>query len=96
MSVYVVAQIQIHDRERYSQYEAGFVEIFRRYEGEAVGVDDEAEVIEGSTSFSRCVILRFPSGEAFRAWYDSEEYQEIAAHRWAASTAHVSLVRGLD
>ncbi len=28
MSVYLVAQIDIHDRDRYAQYEARFMDVF--------------------------------------------------------------------
>ncbi|MEQ8693635.1 MAG: DUF1330 domain-containing protein [Pseudomonadales bacterium] len=33
MSAYIVAHITIEDRARYSQYEAGFMAIFQKYQG---------------------------------------------------------------
>ena len=41
MTTYIVATLTIHDRERYSQYEAGFMEIFQRFEGEMLAVDEQ-------------------------------------------------------
>ena len=48
MSVFVVAQIDIHDRDRYAQYEAGFMDVFAQYDGEILAVDEAPAVLEGS------------------------------------------------
>ena len=40
MTVYVVARITIEDRERYREYEAGFMEIFTAHGGELLAVDE--------------------------------------------------------
>lgn len=92
--VYVVAQIQIDDRETYRKYEAGFGEIFRKYQGKSVGFSEDPELIEGEWPYTRTVLLWFPSSEALHDWYDSPEYQKIAEHRWAASKANVVAVPG--
>jgi uncharacterized protein (DUF1330 family) len=49
-------------------------------------------VVEGEWPWTRTVLLRFPSKEAFDRWYGSPEYQEIARTRWAAATANLILV----
>ena len=95
MSVYMIANLTIDDRERYAQYEAGFVEIFARYDGELLAVDEAQEVLEGEYDHTRTVILRFPTKEAAHAWYDSEEYQTLAKHRFAASSGSALIVQGL-
>ena len=96
MSVYVVATITIHDRKRYAQYEAGFLEIFARYQGEVAAVSDDAEMLEGEKNFTRLVLARFPDREALMAWYQSPEYQELAQHRFAASDAQVAVIPGFS
>ncbi|MEM1246644.1 MAG: DUF1330 domain-containing protein [Acidobacteriota bacterium] len=93
-AVYVVAQIQIDDRETYGRYEAGFGAIFERYEGELLSVSEDPELIEGEWSYTRTVLLRFPSSAALHAWYDSADYQELARHRWAASRGNIVAVPG--
>ena len=45
MTVYIVAQINIHDREAYSVYEAGFAEIFQRYQGRMLAVDEDPHLL---------------------------------------------------
>ncbi|MFQ5382215.1 MAG: DUF1330 domain-containing protein [Dehalococcoidia bacterium] len=96
MSIYAVAQLSIHDRDLYSQYEAGFGEIFARYGGEMIAVDDAPEVLEGDETYSRCVIMRFPDRESLMAWYRSGDYQALAAIRWRASTGTAVAIRARD
>ncbi len=47
MTHYIVARIAIHDRERYAQYEAGFMQVFAEYGGQMLAVNDAPEVLEG-------------------------------------------------
>ena len=94
MSCYFIAKITIHDRELYAKYESGFDEIFPRYDGKVVAVDDSPVPLEGSPSCTRVVVIRFPSEAEARRWYDSPEYRALAAHRWRASDAEALLVHG--
>ena len=94
MSCYFVAQISIHDPGEYERYLEGFDEVFEKYDGEVVAVDDHPSVLEGHWDRTRIVLIRFPSEEEARRWYDSPEYQEIVQHRWRASKADVILVTG--
>ena len=96
MAVYIVAQISIHDRAEYQQYEAGFFEVFARYTGELLAVSENPTVVEGEWPYTRTVLLRFPSAEEARRWYDSPEYQRIAQHRFRASKANAVLVEALE
>ncbi len=96
MSVYFIAQLTIHDRERYAQYEAGFMAVLNEHGGALTAVDDAAEVVEGEWPYTRSVILRFEDRAAAMCWYESEAYQSILAHRHAASVGNIVLVRGMD
>ena len=96
MSVYIVAQIDIHDRAEYEKYQAGFMEVFERYAGELLSVSEDPIVAEGEWPWTRTVLIHFPSAEEARAWYGSAEYQELVQHRHRASKANIVLVEGLD
>ena len=85
LSTYLIAQLTIHDREKYADYENGFLEIFAKYNGKLLSVDEEPECLEGSWNFTRSVLLEFPSDEEAKAWYYSDEYQDLVKHRFAAS-----------
>ena len=47
MSSYVVAQISINDREKYARYEAGFMDIFSRFGGQVLAVDESPILSRG-------------------------------------------------
>lgn len=90
---YAIAQIRIDDPERYRQYEAGFMEIFQKYGGEILAVDDDPEVVEGDWPYTRMVVLRFDDEAAAETWYRSPEYQELAKHRFASSAGTLAFAR---
>lgn len=96
MSVYLLAQIEIQNREDYSKYQSGFMEIFSKYPGEILAVDESVETLEGRWPFTRTVILRFPDEREAKSWYNSSEYQSLAQHRFRSSTGNVALVKGLE
>lgn len=93
MSVYIIAQINIHDREEYDRYEEGFDGVFEKYKGMVMTVDEDPVVLEGEWPYRRTVLLRFPSEEEARRWFDSEEYTELKKHRLAASEGNIIMVR---
>jgi uncharacterized protein (DUF1330 family) len=72
------------------------MEIFERYGGRLLSVDEAPNVIEGEWNFARTVLLEFPSEAQALAWYRSPEYQELSRHRWAASKANLVLIKGDD
>lgn len=95
MAVYIIAQLSIHDRTEYERYQAGFLEIFARYTGELLVVSENPVVVEGEWPYTRTVLLRFPSAEDARRWYESPEYQALAQHRFRAATANVIIAEAL-
>ena len=46
MSVYIIAQFTIHDRSQYDIYESGFGEVFAKFDGKMLSVDEEPKVHE--------------------------------------------------
>ena len=96
MKAYLVAQLNIHDRDRYSEYGAGFMEILNKYHGKLLGVDEDTLVLEGDWNFARTVLLEFPSKAYASAWYNSAEYQQLAQHRFAAADGNDIMIKGLE
>ena len=45
--VYIIANLQIHDADRYREYEKGFFPILKKYEGEFITFDDNIVHMEG-------------------------------------------------
>jgi len=94
MSVYFIGNIDIHDRESYANYEAGFMEVFQEFNGRLLAVDENQRTIEGEWPATRTVVMEFPSEEDAMAWYESDAYQELMQHRLKASSASSALVSG--
>ena len=59
-----------------------------------VAFDESPEVVEGTIDFPRTVILEFPSREAFRAWYDSPEYQTVLPMRLESMPGSMIVAEG--
>lgn len=94
MSCFFIAQINIHDQAGYDKYLEGFDEVFSRFKGEVLVVDDQATILEGSWPYTRTVLIRFPDKREAEIWYKSAEYQKLARDRWQASIANIVLVEG--
>ena len=95
MTVYIIAKFTIHDRSQYDLYESGFSEVFAKFDGKMLSVDEEPMVLAGDWNATRSVIIEFPSQKSALAWMSSDEYQAIAKHRNAGSTVTSILVKGL-
>ena len=69
MSVYMIAEINIHDRSEYAKYVAGFRAMFRGFKGEVIIADESVQVIEGDWPWTRIAMLRFDDETEARRWY---------------------------
>jgi uncharacterized protein (DUF1330 family) len=95
MSYYFVANIRIRDPEEYQKYIQSAENVFDKYNGKYLAVDNEPELLEGNRSYNRIVIIEFPSKEEFICWYKSAEYQGILKHRLRAADCDTILVKGV-
>ena len=95
MTCYAIATLNIHDREGYDPYQAGFMDIFLRYRGKMLSVDEAPQTLEGEWDYTRTVLIAFPSKTDLLAWYESPDYQDLMKHRLAASTGNVVIIEAL-
>ncbi|MDA8682468.1 DUF1330 domain-containing protein [Porticoccaceae bacterium] len=95
MTVYIIARFKIHDRSEYDKYSAGFHDVFKKFDGKMLSVDEDPTVLAGEWDDTRSVIIEFPSKESALAWMTSVDYQAIAKHRNAGSTVNSILVNAL-
>ena len=95
--VYMVANFEINDAERYRVYEKGFFGILKKHNGQFYTYDDEPETLGGSSPRTgRVVIFGFPSEEAAKAWWADPEYQALSEHRRAGTEMKfLTLVHGI-
>lgn len=94
MTAYFVAQINIFDQEKYNCYLDGYNDIFDKFKGQVIAVDDDVTVLEGEWKYKRTVIIKFPGEDDLQAWYSSPAYQELAEYRRQASDANIIMIHG--
>jgi uncharacterized protein (DUF1330 family) len=95
MTVYALAQLRIHDAERYGRYMARFMPVLDKYKGKLLAADEAPRVLEGQWwDRTKVVLMEFADTNAFRAWATSPEYTEIAEDRKAGADAVVLLIKG--
>jgi uncharacterized protein (DUF1330 family) len=95
MPVYAVAQISIHDRERYEKYVSRFMEVLTSYDGRLLVADENVEVFEGEWNRDKFIMVSFADRAAFDRWAGSPEYQGIAVDRIESTDGVVLVVNGI-
>ena len=96
MSIYVIAQISITDRDLYNKYQARFLDVFKKFKGKLLAADENPQTVEGVWERDKVILIEFPDEDAFRDWAFSDEYLEIAKDRHAGSNGTVLLVKSFN
>jgi uncharacterized protein (DUF1330 family) len=76
MAAYLIANYRVTNPEGYAAYPPSVGPTLEPFGGELLAADFESEVIEGSP-LPCSVVLRFPSKQAARDWYNSDAYQAV-------------------
>lgn len=94
MAYYFIANIKINDTKEYQKYINGADEVFSKYNGEYLAVDDNPSQIEGNWNYTRAVLIKFESKDDFENWYNSKDYKAILKYRLNAADCDSILVKG--
>lgn len=95
MPAYVIADVEVLDATGYEEYRQQVPATIAAYGGRYLARGGATEVLEGSWSPKRCVILEFPDMERFRAWWDSAEYVPLRRLRERSTRSHLVVTQGL-
>jgi uncharacterized protein (DUF1330 family) len=82
---YVIVEMKVSDPERYKNYMAAAPAVVKAHGGEFIVRGGALEVLEGDWKPVRMAVLRFPSLQAAKAFYDDPMYQEARALREGAT-----------
>lgn len=88
---YVIVDMQISDMEQYKKYMADAPATIHAAGGEYLIRGGPLETLEGDWFPSRMAMLKFPTVEAAKSWYDGEMYRAARAKR-AGATSHFNMV----
>ena len=95
MAAYVIAHIDVKDPVKYEDYKKMSPVSIGKFGGRFIARGGSVEVLEGTWEPKRLVLLEFPSAEAARQWYESEDYAPAKALRQATSTGDLVMVEGV-
>ena len=94
-SGYIIASVTVTKSEQYEEYRKWSTEAMRAHGAEVCVRGGKVEVLEGDWNPGRTVILKFPSFEAARAFYDTPEYLRAREAREGASIMRMVCVEGV-
>jgi uncharacterized protein (DUF1330 family) len=95
MPAYVLFDnLEVHDPAALEEYARRVAPLVEAHGGRYVALGGPVEVLEGTWSPTFPVLIEFPSLEAARRWYSSEEYRDIKAIRLRATRSSGVLLGG--
>tara|TARA_B100000029_G_scaffold109245_1_gene100740 strand:- start:2238 stop:2525 length:288 start_codon:yes stop_codon:yes gene_type:complete len=95
MAGYVIADVNVHDSDKFSEYRNQVEPTVELYGGEYIVRGGEVEIVEGDWHLNRVVVIRFDSVAKAKEWYYSEEYKGPMALRHQSATTNVVFVEGV-
>ncbi len=95
MSAYLIADMEIKDEKALERYVAEVPAIVARYGGRYIIRGPRVEVVEGTWKPRVLAVLEFPTMDALKRWYDSEEYRPHRADRIRATQSNVVFAQGV-
>lgn len=95
MTAYVISEVEILDAGLAEAYRTLAAASIAAYGGRYLARGAEAEVVEGTSTQRRIVIVEFPSMAQARAWYASPEYAEALTVRAQALDRRLIFVDGV-
>ncbi len=96
MTTSLLAQLSIHDPDRYARYVMAFTDTLRPFDGRLLVADTRPEVLEGEWTLDKVVLIEFGDREEADRWATSDAYLAIAGDRKAAANATVIALRSVE
>ena len=94
-SAYIIANVTVTDPVQYEQYRKLSSIAMQAYGAEPCVRGGAVTVLEGDWQPERVVVLKFPSVEKAKAFYESPEYQRAKDARQGASVMRMVAVEGV-
>jgi len=94
MPAYVIADVTVTDSTTMEEYRKQVPATIAKYGGRFLVRGGAHQALEGDWKPNRLVVLEFPTMDAARRWYDSEEYRGPKALRFKAGRTNLVMVEG--
>jgi uncharacterized protein (DUF1330 family) len=89
---YLIVEMHITDPEQYKQYMAAAPAAVKAYGGEYLVRGGQHETLEGDWQPHRVAMLRFPSYQQAKAFYNDSEYVKSVKPKREGATAYFNMV----
>jgi uncharacterized protein (DUF1330 family) len=95
MSVYVIAEISIHDPVQYEEYKRLSLPSLKPFNGKFIVRGGKTVTLEGDWDPERIVVAEFPDTAHALEWWNSDIYAPAKAIRQRTATTKMIMVEGL-
>ena len=95
MPAYAVIDVDATDEEKAARYRELSGPSVEKHAGRFLVRGGALDVLEGDWMPKRLVVIEFPSADAARTWYESDDYKEARAVREGAGNWHMVVVDGV-
>jgi len=93
-SAYLLANVEVTDPQQYEEYKRLSTIAMKAHGAEVCVRGGAVQVLEGDWTPGRTVLLKFPTLEQARAFYDSPEYAAAKKAREGAAVMRMVLIEG--
>lgn len=94
MAAYLIVRVRVDDAQAYQEYMKHTPRIIHAHGGKMVVRGGAVETLEGTEETRRLVIIEFPSMEAAKGFYFSNDYQKAKAIREGGGEGQFVVVEG--
>jgi uncharacterized protein (DUF1330 family) len=96
MAAYMIARINVNDRDQYNEYMKVTPGIIAKYDGRFIVRGGETVTLEGPEEKWRIVVVEFPDLAKAKEFYYSPEYTDAKKIREGAALAQFVAVSGVE
>ena len=95
MSGYLIAQLNMTDKESFKLYAETVPESVKNFGGKYLVRAGEFRSMQGKWDFTRNVIIEFPTYEKALEWYNSDIYKPLKELRQKGSEGNIIIIKGV-
>ena len=96
MSAYIIVEAVITDPVNFMGYARIVPSLLEKFGGKYIAIKTKTEVLEGDWGETKIVLHEWPSMDAARKFWNSDEYQQAKKLREGTGTFRVMLVDGIN
>ncbi|MCY4754997.1 DUF1330 domain-containing protein [Pelomonas aquatica] len=96
MAAYIIADVTVTNPEQMAKYREWSTKAMQEHGAQVLVRGGEFEVLEGSWTPSRLIVLGFQDRAAAKAFYDSQTYQDAKSLRLDAGVMRMVVVDGVS